>query len=146
MEPDIYEMNNNIKIFFGKILGEILRIQKYSKNMEHSVNDATIYGLLNGIEPIIDQVLESVGFISTDKFNTVVDILDSYWNKNNLDTFKGYYTIQDELKKYGITRGEAITIIKYLYANDQFTSLIEKMDSSHSPTECRNFKLNKWDV
>lgn len=140
-------MKNDNKLVLGKILGEIYRLQKSSDDSLCQVSNGQVYALLNGFEHAVDEELEMIGFVSAKKVEHVMDILDRIWiDKERLDSFKGYYDIEHELTAKDVDRSEAIRIIKYLKANDQFLEVIEKMDSSGSPTECRRFKLTDWDV
>ena len=140
-------MDRDNKLFLGKILGEIFRIQRGLENIYCPASDAQVFALLNGFEHVIDEVLERVDYISREKLTAVIDILDSIWSdKEKLAEFNGYYKIEEQLKQKGISRDEAHRIITYLKANHQFTTIIEKMDSSNSPLECRNFDLNELDL
>lgn len=140
-------MDSDTKRLLGKILGEVFRLQKSSENISCSANDAQIYGLLHGFEGSIDEIIDQVGFISKEKVQTVMDILDPIWSdKSKLDEFKGFYDIERELQLNGVDRPEAYRILKYLKANGQYSTVIDKMDSSGSPVECRTFELTEWDI
>ncbi len=137
---------NENKIFFGKILGEIYRMQQSSKDMS-CPSDAHIYALLNGFEDAINQELMYVGKISSTEVKSVMDVLDPIWkDQEKLNNFKGYYDIEHELEAKGVDRSAAIRILKYLKANGQFTEVIARMDTTYSPTECRTFELTNWDI
>jgi len=139
-------MDKDTKLLLGKTLGEIFRIQRSLDDVSCSANDALIYGLLNGFEDSIEEVLEDVGYISSEKVQCVMDILEPIWSdQDKLLNFKGYYDIEPELKNNDVSRGAAIRILKYLKANNQFTEIIDKMDTSHSPTECRRFEISDWE-
>lgn len=76
-----------------------------------------------------------------------MDILDPIWSdKSKLDDFGGFYDIERELQLNGVDRPEAYRILKYLKANGQYSTVIDKMDSSGSPVECRTFELTEWDI
>ncbi len=133
------------KMLLGKILGEIYRLQK-KIGVPHSASDPHIYGLLNGFESVIDEQIEKIGWVSKEQFNHTISVLTPYWkDENKLADFKGFYDIESELEDGGVSRGVAIQILSYLYANNQFTDVINKMNSSDSPSECRTFKMNEWD-
>ncbi len=75
-----------------------------------------------------------------------MDVLEPIWaDEEKLKNFRGFYDIERELEQRGVHRSDAIAILRYLKANHQFTDVIEKMDSSHSPSECRRFELTEWD-
>lgn len=138
--------NKKQKIMFGKILGEMYRLQNLTGKKERS-SPAQIYALLNGFEDAIDSEIEGIGFISNEMLQSVMDVLDPIWSDDSkMEEFKGFYDIENDLKKRGVDRYNALKIIKYLKANGQFTSLIEKMNSVHSPSECKTFTLYDWDV
>jgi hypothetical protein len=140
-------MENESKLLLGKILGEIYRIQRSSDEVSCPASDCQIYALLHGFEDAVNQELEMIGFISSDQVRSVVDVLEPIWqDKEQLKAFKGFYDIERELQNRGVDRSAAIRILKYLKANNQFTDIIGKMDSSGSPSECRRFDLSDWDV
>lgn len=137
-------MELDTKVAIGRILGEILRLQKHAQPNMCGETDATIYGLLRGFEDVIDEQFDFAGAVTHDELNTVVEILKPYWeDQGKFDAFQGYYDIEPQFKVAGIDRSKAISILTYLNANGQFTELIDKMDSQQSPTECRKFELTQ---
>lgn len=139
-------MEKETKLMFGKILGEIYRIQRRLETDACPVRKSTVYALLNGIEPIIDEEFSRIGFISSDQYNNMCKVLDSYfYNEEKLAQFKGFYDIENELEDLGIDRADAIKILSYLKSNGSYTELIEKMDSQYSPMECKRFDLSDYD-
>lgn len=126
-------MERDIKLFLGKILGEIYRLQK-------SPERATTYGLIKGIEPVVDEELESLGLITADQLRHVEEVLEKI-DKDKNSKFSGFYDIEGELKEGGVDRSQAIVIIKYLKAHEQFLDVIDKMNGSNSPSECRTFQI-----
>lgn len=139
-------MDKDTKRLFGRLLGEVFRIQRSLPDLACAASDAQIYGLLNGFEDSLNEILERTGDISAEKVKAVMDVLEPIWaDADKLKSFKGFYDIERELEQRGVDRSDAIAILRYLKANHQFTDVIEKMDSSHSPTECRRFELTEWD-
>lgn len=139
-------MDKESKILFGKILGEIYRLQRASDNVACSASDGQIYALLNGFESAIDDVVEQTGFIESEKIDAVIDVIDPIWiDQEKMKAFKGFYDIERELQKRGVDRADAIRVLTYLKANHQYIELIAKMDSSNSPAECRRFDISEWD-
>jgi hypothetical protein len=133
------------KLIFAKILGELYRIQKRLPDNPCPVSDYVIYGLLNGVERIIEEELGDLSFVSQDEESIVINILNEYFtDQKKLDQFNGYYDIEHKLEEHGITRSKAIKILTLLQAEGRFTNVISKMDSSGSPTECRTFKIPDW--
>ena len=137
------------KIFFGKILGEIYRLQKYFSfcSATYSVSNAKIYGLLNGIEREINLEVQEIGFISEEKVLAVENILIEYLkDENKLKNFKGYQDLEGQFKQKNIEKFAAITILKYLYTQSRFYPIIEKLDSTNSPIEFQNIELDEYDI
>ncbi|OEH53008.1 hypothetical protein AQ616_18385 [Oceanobacillus sp. E9] len=132
------------KIIFGKLLGEIYRIQ--NRNGYCPVSEGRIYGLLNGIESAIDKEIESSGFLSNEELGKVAYVLDDYWkDPNKMEEVQGYYNLEDDFERAGLSRGQIIKALTYFKANSQFNDLIEKFDSERSPVECKTFELDEWD-
>ena len=139
--------NKNTKLLLGKILGEIYRVQYYNEKIFNKPSEANIYGLLNGIEYVVDSEIDKIGFLSREKFEAMIKILDEYFiNPEKLKKFEGYRDIEPELEENSISRSDAIIILTYLYADRRFVELIDKMDTGKSPMECRRFELDKWDI
>ncbi len=138
-------METKTKHMFGKILGELYRLQA-AFDVPCSATPARIYGLLNGFETEIDAELRETGVVEAEKVRAVMDVLQPIWDDTDkLKQFEGYYKIDGDLKNRGIDRGEAIKVLTFLKANGQFLEVIEKMDTPNSPAECRTFELSKWD-
>lgn len=134
------------KIMFAKLLAEIYRIQRKIDPKGEDL-DATIYGLLNGIEDVIDRELNRIGLISKEKFTAVCDVLQEYFDDDEkLNKLTGYYDIEPKLKMKGVSRSEAIAILTYLNATNQYDNVIKKFDSSNSPGECKKFEISKYDI
>ena len=133
-------------LLLGKLLAEVYRIQR-KLEMPCAAKESTIYALGNGFESIILEHIESIGFVSDTQFTHVLDVLNSIWSDPvKLAAFKGFYDIEEDLKKGGVDRSTAITVLKYLNANGQFHEMIIKMNSLNSPSECKAFELSEWDV
>lgn len=132
------------KVAFGKILGEIYRLQRAS-GVPVPVDQGRVYGLLNGIEQAIDEELTSVGFISNAQVLHAQVVLDKYfYDEDKLDAFEGFYDIEAELERGGVDRSVAIPILTYFLASRRYVDLIEKMNGSGSPIECKDFSLDEW--
>lgn len=128
----------NYKAAIGALLAEICKLR--TELGKPYPDQAEIFGLQNGIEPVIDEYLRNYDcLITQQQIDMVVRVLDN----QNLETFKGYYDIDRELKECGISRAIAHIILTYLMAEGSFRELIKKMDSEHSPFECRNYELPK---
>ena len=132
-------------LLLGKLLAETYRLQK--KAGIPTVDDARIYALRNGFESAIDDEIERIGSVSKEQLKHVMNVLEPIWqDKAKLADFKGFYDIERELADGGVDRSDAIRILTYLSETGQFAEVIAKMDSSHSPGECRTFKLSKWEL
>ena len=139
-------MDSDTKRLLGLILGEVFRVQKAIK-VPCNASDAQIFGLLNGFDDVVNDILERTGSINPEQLKSVMDVLEPIWiDDKKKKAFKGFYDIEKDLQERGVDRSDAIRILTYLNANHQFTDLIAKMDSSHSPTECRRFELREWDL
>ena len=139
-------MEKESKLFFGKILGELYRIQNNSEGIACPAEPAQIFGLLNGFENVIEEEIERIGFVSNEEMKIVSNVLNEYWiDLEKRKNFKGFYDIENKLKDLGVDRYKAIPILTYFKANHQFLELIEKMDSENSPSECRNFNLDEFE-
>ena len=126
----------------ARILGEIYRIQNAIEGMPPSASGSHVYGLLKDFEVSIDEELEQADGISNEKLGQMDEVLTEIFDDNEkLEQFKGFYDIENELQSREITRVDALKILKFLKADDRYTDLIDKMDSTGSPTECRTFEL-----
>ncbi|MFE5430263.1 hypothetical protein [Peribacillus simplex] len=127
------------KLLFGKLLGEVYRIQ--NRNGYSPVSEGRIYGLLNGIETAIDDEISSLEPITNEELTLVYDILDKHWkNPDDLEKVTGYYDLESEFDAVGLHRGKMIKILTFINTSGQYGDLISKFDSSNSPTECRTFE------
>ena len=131
-------MEKETKKILGVVLGELYRIQ--NKLNIQTVSDATIYGLTRGMESVIDAHLNSFGFVPSDLAKKAAAILQPYFD-DPAKPFEGYYQIERELEEAGIDRGTAHVIFTYFKADGAYEDVIAKMDTSHSPSECRTFNL-----
>ena len=130
----------------ARILGQVYRLQDRVDGMTSGVGPAHIYGLLAGIDAAIDRELADVEGVSNAKLDAMADVLEPILQEpEKLEAFKGYYDIEPELEARGITRTEAMQILRYMWADHKFTTVIAKMDSSHSPAECRTFDLGDFE-
>lgn len=138
-------MDRDIKMMLGKILGELYRVES-AIGMDCPATPARVYGLLRGIETAIDEELAEIGDVEAAKIKAVMDVLEPIWmSEEELEKFKGYYDIEPKLEARGVDREDAIKILRYLNANGQFREVIVKMNSQHSPVECKTFELTEWD-
>lgn len=128
-------MEKDCKIILGKILGEIYEIQ--GANCTES--EGTIYGLKNGFEFVLDEVIKNDYKITTADYDNFIKILNVIYKDNKLDDFKGYYDIEREMGLAGIDRGKAISLFTYFKKKNLYYELIEKLDSESSPQELRKF-------
>jgi len=133
-------MNNETKKLVGTMFGHIFRLQKAVG--VPTFDDATIFGLLNGIEPAIDKVIGDNQYITTDMVDAAARVLQPYFDDDaKLAGLKGFYDIERALQSEGIDRIAAIYIFRYFQASGSYQSVLAKMDTSDSPGECRTFEL-----
>lgn len=131
------------QILLGKILGEIYRLQNKS-HINISISKERIYGLLHGFESSINDELESIGFISQEQEQQMVSVLEEYSEPEKLAKFTGFSEIEEILTGMAIDRDTARKILIKIYAEGLFHDIINKMDSSGSPPECRTFHLSLY--
>ncbi|MFF2531203.1 hypothetical protein ACFVS2_20085 [Brevibacillus sp. NPDC058079] len=140
-------MDRDLKFALGKVLGETYRLQKRVNEGMCQVSDTTIFGLLNGIESVIDTQLGVDDPITEQDIAIMANILNPYHlDRVRFEAFRGYYDIEDEIENMGIGRSKAERILTYFNSNGQFREIIQRMDSSHSPTECRRFDVDPDEV
>lgn len=130
------QMEQELKLALGKILGEVYRIQKYQGITDAS--DGKIFGLLNGFEEAIESELGSLSFISEEKISIVSDVLTPFWTEQKeISELPSFTDLRLELERKGISHGQLITILKYLRATNRFDKEIDKLGS---------FKLSKDEI
>jgi len=142
-------MDQETKKAFGLLLGQMFRIQKKLDQVHPNetplcqVEDGTIYGLLNGMENVINQQMDHVSFIPEDSIRKMGEILLPYLDDPN-KPFNGYYDIQNKVEMLGISRNDAVKILHYFWETDQFKPVLKKMDTSGSPGEFRKFDAKRY--
>ncbi|WP_282035006.1 hypothetical protein [Metabacillus indicus] len=137
-------MEDQLKLALGKILGEIYKTQQLITGDE--VPDKVTFGLLAGIEDVIDGELMNIEMITKEDVKKVDDVLYEHFDAGEKEeAFSGYYDIEHRLSNLGVSRWKAIQIIKLFNAESRYTTLIEKMNSSNSPGECKDFRLKSYD-
>lgn len=129
-------MEKETKILFGKILGEIYQLQ----GDDCEICEGTIYGLKNGFEFVLDDIIKDYK-ITNDDYNNFVAILNPIFNDiDKLKNFTGYYDIEDQMINVGIDRDKAIQLFTYFKKSGKFIKLIDKLDSFNSPCELTTFE------
>ncbi len=115
-------MDNETKMFLGKVLGEVYKLQ-YNLNPDNcTVGPERIYGLINGIENAVQAELPT-DFINMQEIRQIEDILHPYlYEGKPKPSFLG---LKVEAEKEMIDEGKLITILTYLKANGQFSNLIQ---------------------
>jgi len=136
---------NKLELLLGKTLGEIYRIQK-KLGIVSGASSSKIMGLLNGFENTIEDELDHLGVVTKEQLSHTIHVLDEHSkDPEKFERFTGFYDIEEELKDGGVSRGEAMLIIKYLLLDHCFEKIIKKMDSDCSPGECRTFEPFDWE-
>lgn len=115
-------MEPETKLFLGKLLGEVYCLQRLVQPKNCAASEATTYGLLNGIESVIDECIPDE-FITSADINTVADTLEPYFNQSK--QLKGYYDIEHNLETQGVDRVKAIKVLTYFKAKGQFSFVIK---------------------
>lgn len=132
-------MDKELKYMFGRLLGEVYKIQNIVSGSEYNPK-STIYGLINGLEVVIDEELEKAEFVSSDFYKTLSTALNEInEDPKRRNEFKGYYDIENTLGWQHEQRGKASVVLTYMKSTGRFVELINKMDSADSPDEMRDF-------
>lgn len=135
---------NRTELLLGKILGEIYRLQR-KIGLDTEGQDVA-FGLRRGFESVLEETFRDIGGISTAQLNAVDSVLAEYFAEPaKLSKFTGFYQIESKLAELGVDRGTALTILTYQKATGHYDSVLDKMDCSGSPTECRTFELSRFD-
>lgn len=132
------------KVLFGKVLGEVYRLQKKA-GVPVPVGDGAIYGLLNGVKEAIDSCIPEAP-IDNSLMEAATKVLsETFDDPAKLKAFSGFYDIERDLAAVGVDRGKAIVILTYLYNSGRFTEMLDKMNSTNSPIEVKKFDLSEFD-
>lgn len=128
-------MDKELQLTFGKLLGEMYRIQKEQGIAR--VDDGRIFGLLNGVEEAISSELNGTPFISNEQIEIVSDYLSPYWSQEkSLDELSDL-SMRMDLERKGINEGDLYIILKYLKSTGRFEVEIDKLGS---------YQINKYDI
>ncbi len=142
--------NRENKLLMGRVLGELFRVQR-KLGMPCAVGDEDIYGLIAGIEPAIDELLNVRESVDRALVNEVAAALDYFFNHpERLKGFQGYYDLEAQLQERGFVdphgkRGWIMKILDWFAADGRYHELIEKMNSPRSPIECKTFGPNEYE-
>jgi len=140
-------MDRMTKLFLGRILGEVYRLQRRQDPKMVPVDAATIYGLLKGFEWVVDETLEGFGEITDSDHTAMVEVLDRYFtDKGALKNLKGFYDIERELTEKGVDRVKAISLLTYLRTNHQFTEVIDVIEKGYSPSELKGLEPEDTEI
>ena len=133
-----------VLLLLGKILGEIYRIQRKIGIATEGKDVA--FGLRRGFESVLEDTFRDIGGVSTAQLQAVDSVLGEYFaDPAKLAEFTGFYEIEPKLAALGVDRGTAMTIMTYQKATGRYDSVLDKMDCSGSPHQCRTFELDRWD-
>lgn len=135
-------MEKELKLWFGKMLGEIYKIQYHSKELYCPVGPETIYGLINGFEGVIEDNIPEYSITQEDYENMISVLTPIHQDSEKLNNFEGYYDIEHDLEKLGINRSKAMDLFDFFSLRGAYREIISKMDSSGSPSEMRTFKTD----
>ena len=150
LEEEEMGIERENKLLMGRVLGELFRIQR-KLDMPCAVGDEEIYGLIAGIEPAIDEVVNPREAVDEALVREVAAALDYFFNDpQRLKEFSGYYDLERQLQQRGFIdahgkRGWIIKILDWFAADGRYQALIDKMDSPNSPIECKTFGPNEYE-
>jgi len=104
-----------------------------------TVDDHVIYGLLAGMETVIDEHFE-IEPITKEQFAEVMDVLDPYYkDKKERDKLKGFNHIEYELDARGVPSWTAKKILTYLKSNGQYELEINNLESCGD-----SYEIDEW--
>ena len=133
-------MDTYTKKVLGRIYASLLRIEKHLETKE--VSDAEILEFEEGFEYAFDNIIKGLENITGEKVGILSGILNEYHlDQNKLNGFGGYYDIAHEIERSGITRTEAIEILKSFKLRGQFLGVIKKIEEGNSPAEFKPLNL-----
>jgi len=104
----------------------------------HSQQEVAIVGLGACVADGRDQDDVRIGRVDNQRADlaAVREVLDSYYpTEEKAEKFKGFYDIERVLGKG--RRVEILKALRYLNAGGEYEELMAKIDSEHSPSECR---------
>lgn len=125
------------KVLLGKILGELYRLQNHYAPGFFSTDKSTIYGLLNGIETVIDDQVP-LDPISAGEYAIVNNILFDYSTGREVlhpEAVDGHF------RSMGIDRSKTTTILRYMKAAGFFEDVIDKISSGNCPSEYKTLEI-----
>jgi hypothetical protein len=124
---------SDTKLYFGKLLGEIYRLQK---QVGLPVDDRDVFGLCEGVEEVIDSALAGRRLLTRDQSNHVAEILTQFQDdESKLAELKGYYQIRKQFEERGVDQYAVMKTFRYFLRCEAFTEVIEKICLGDSPTE-----------
>lgn len=120
-------MDNETKFIFGKMFGEVYKIQNELGICKQS--DSHIFGLLNGFEESLENEFTNLSFYSNDKVNKVREYLAPYYKGEvSLDEMPNFTEFRMRLETHeGIKHAEVIDILKFLYNKGAYQREINKL-------------------
>lgn len=130
-------MDFHIKQALGVVLGQIYLVKEHLGVTKEP--HAALYGLLHGIEPIIDAEFQRNGPLVTEQMvKDVAAVLRAYENNPGRE-LKGYLDLEPGFQALEIDRGTAIRILTTFKVLGMFDETINRLNTDDSPSECRLF-------
>ncbi|SDY84008.1 hypothetical protein [Thermoactinomyces sp. DSM 45892] len=99
------------KVAYGKLLGEIYRIQK-ALGIPNECSDHHVYGLQHGMEPSIRAIWEEYDFISVDEIVIVDELFDEIESGNHKDV-TSEEVLLDILESRGLPESKGRKVLQY---------------------------------
>lgn len=132
------------KKMWGKLLAETYRLQRRLKPEMTEVDDAKIYGLLHGIEHVVDEELTNITGLSRANFEMIEKYLLAMVDlEEDKKPLKSYYDMERALASSGVTRTDFMLALEYLKARDDgFWQVAEKMIKLGSPIEMQGLGMS----
>jgi len=140
-------LDRKTKLLFGRLLGEIYRLQRRQDESMVPAGPGEIYGLIQGFDWVVDQVLETFGTVTEKDLKAVADLFDHLEeNPMKLKKLTGFYDIEEQLSARGINREKAMALFTYFRAGDKFAAVLDALDRGNSPGELQRLKPHDTEI
>jgi len=105
--------DSQLKLFLGRILGETYRTQEHL-HLAVPVSKQSIYGLINGVEGAIDEVMAEDSLISVQQQVALKEVLTCHFGESGMfAAFSDYEEIREKVEKIGLSHAKAIILLTY---------------------------------
>jgi hypothetical protein len=125
IEPDATARQlQQTKLLLGKVLGELYLFRRRMDAIRAGdVEDSKIYGLINGIEHVIDAEIPTP--ITDSQYRAAQDVLKQF--DNGQRTPLEYHEVEPLFRHRGMDAGVAVTILKHIALEGRFSEVLRRM-------------------